>query len=293
MSNKKTIIYAFLVMLLWGSLFPMVKLGYGAYGIKTTGDILYFAGARFVVCGIIICLYSALTDRSSFKTINKSTLLPIILSGLIAITLHYGFTYTGLMLTDSSKTAILKQIGVLVYICFSFLFFKDDRPSVKKVLAALMGISGIAVINAGPAGVCFSIGDILIIGASCCTVISNVISKKVFSSVKPVTATGVAQLFGGIVLLAAGKMAGGSMSFHIGQSLLFICICLASVISYCIWYTVVKQADLSGLFIIKFSEPVFAAVFGALILNENIFKLQYLLAFILIGGSIFITNKKQ
>ncbi|MBQ3573788.1 MAG: EamA family transporter, partial [Clostridia bacterium] len=89
MSKKKTILYAFLVMLLWGSLFPMVKLGYSAYGIKTTRDILYFAGVRFVVCGIIICLYSALTDRQSFKAVNKSTLFPIILSGLIAITLHY------------------------------------------------------------------------------------------------------------------------------------------------------------------------------------------------------------
>lgn len=293
MSKKKTIFYAFFVMLLWGSLFPMVKLGYDAYGIKTTGDILYFAGVRFVVCGIIICLYSALTDRQSFKAVNKGTLGPIILSGLIAITLHYGFTYMGLMLTDSSKTAILKQIGVLLYICFSFLFFKEDRPSVKKVLAALMGLSGIAVINANPGGISFNIGDILIIGASCCTVISNVISKKVFTTVKPVTATGVSQLFGGIVLLAAGKMAGGSINFHIGQSAVFVYICLASVISYCIWYMVVKQADLSELFIIKFSEPIFAAVFGALILNENIFKIQYLLAFILIGGSIFITNKKQ
>jgi hypothetical protein len=47
MSKNKSMLYALLVMLLWGTLFPMVKLGYGAYNIVTTGDILFFAGVRF------------------------------------------------------------------------------------------------------------------------------------------------------------------------------------------------------------------------------------------------------
>ena len=58
--------------------------------------------------------------------------MPIFLSGFIAISLHYGFTYSALKLTDSSKTAILKQIGVLFYVCFSSMFFKDDRITEKN-----------------------------------------------------------------------------------------------------------------------------------------------------------------
>ena len=67
MSKNKSIVYALLVMLLWGTLFPMVKLGYNAYNVVTIGDILFFAGVRFTICGAIICLYAFITDKASFK----------------------------------------------------------------------------------------------------------------------------------------------------------------------------------------------------------------------------------
>ncbi|MDY3928355.1 MAG: DMT family transporter [Clostridia bacterium] len=291
MNKNKLMLYALLVMLLWGTLFPMVKLGYTVYNIVTTGDILFFAGVRFSVCGAIICLYSFITDREAFKAVIPS-LTPILLSGFFAIILHYGFTYTALKLTDSSKTAILKQVGVLLYVCFSFMFFKEDKPTVKKLIGVLMGFVGIVAINTSSDGISFNIGDILIIAASFCTVFSNIISKKVFRTVKPIISTGISQLFGGVILLIAGSLLGGGMSLAFNQSaLIMVYICFASVFSYSIWYTVVKNGELSKLLIIKFAESVFACVFGAIILNENIFKVQYVFAFLLIATGIYISNK--
>jgi len=291
MSKKKSLLYALVVMLLWGTLFPMVKLGYGPYGISSTGDILFFAGVRFTVCGAVISLYALITDRDSYKAVLPS-LVPILLSGLFAIILHYAFTYSALKLTDSSKTAILKQIGALFYVCLSSLFFKDDKLTVKKLIGALLGFVGVVAINARSDGIRFNMGDALIIAASFCTVFSNVISKKVFASVKPITSTGISQLFGGIILLIVGKTMGGSMTFAWNPSaFIMIYICLASIISYCFWFTVVKSGELSKLFIIKFAEPVFACVFGALLLGENIFRVQYLVAFLLIAGGVYISNK--
>lgn len=291
MNKNKSILYALLVMLLWGTLFPVVKLGYSAYNIVATGDILYFAGVRFTICGAFICLYTFITDKESFKAAMPS-LVPILLSGLFAIILHYGFTYSALQLTDSSKTAILKQVGVLFYVCFSSLFFKEDKLTVKKLIGVFMGFAGIIAINASSDGISFNIGDVLIIAASFCTVFSNVISKKVFHTVKPITSTGISQLFGGVVLLIIGKLLGGGMSFAFNQSVFIMgYICIASIFSYCIWFTVVKNGELSKLFIIKFAEPVFACVFGAMILGENIFTVQYLIAFLLISGGIYISNR--
>lgn len=290
MSKNKSVLYALLVMLLWGTLFPMVKLGYSAYSIVTTGDILFFAGIRFTICGAIICLYTFITDKNSFKAAMPS-LVPILLSGLFAIILHYGFTYSALKLTDSSKTAILKQVGVLFYVCFSSLFFKEDKLTVKKLIGVIFGFAGIIAINASSDGLSFNIGDALIIAASFCTVFSNVISKKVFHTVKPITSTGISQLFGGVVLLIVGRLLGGSISFAFNQSVfIMVYICFASIFSYSIWFTAVKNGELSKLFIIKFAEPVFACVFGALILGENIFKIQYLLAFLLIATGIYVSN---
>ena len=291
MSKNKSIFYALLVMLLWGTLFPMVKLGYGAYNIVTTGDILFFAGIRFTICGALICLYAFITDKASFKGV-KNTLVPVLLSGLFAIILHYSFTYSALKLTDSSKTAILKQIGVLFYVCFSSIVFKEDKLTAKKLIGVLMGFVGIIAINANAGGISFNIGDVLIIAASFCTVFSNVISKKVFRTVKPITSTGISQLFGGIVLLIIGNLLGGGMDFAFGKSaFIMVYICFASIFSYSIWFTVVKDGELSKLFIIKFAEPVFACIFGVIFLGENIFKVQYILAFLLIATGIYISNK--
>ena len=293
MSKNKTIFAALLTMLLWGSLFPMVKLGFSSYGVESTADILLFAGIRFVICGVVICLFAALKDKSSYRPVGNS-LLPILLSGVFAIVLHYGFTYTGLLLTDSSKTALIKQIGVLFYVCFSFLFVKDDHPSIKKTVAVLVGFLGIVVLNISSVGFSFSVGDVLILCASFCTVFSNVISKKVFAKVSPITSTGVSQLFGGIVLLLVGIAMGGKVQFSFDASLwIMVYICVASIVSYCLWFEIVKGGELSRLFIIKFAEPIFACIFGALILNENIWRIQYLIAFLLISGSIWFSNTKS
>ena len=47
------------------------------------------------------------------------------------------------------------------------------------------------------------------------------------------------------------------------------------------------------MFIIKFAEPLFACLFGALILGENILKWQYLIAFLLISFGIILGNKSD
>ena len=55
--------------------------------------------------------------------------------------------------------------------------------------------------------------------------------------------------------------------------------------------SIVKKGELSKLFIIKFAEPMFACIFGALILGENVFSIQYLSSFFLICIGILVSNK--
>ncbi len=291
--KNKTLLLALVVMMLWGSLYPTVKLGFSAYGVKSTADILLFAGIRFTICGIIIAIISLKRDVKCYSNV-KSVIFPILLSGLVAIVLHYGFNYVGLNYTDSSKAALLKQVGALLYVCFSFVFIKDDKPSAKKIISATLGFLGIIALNITSDGITFSIGDVLILCSSFCTIFSNVISKKIFATTDPITATGISQFFGGAVLVVIGKNMGGSVKFAFDLSLWVIFyVCLASVLSYCIWYSILKNGELSRLFIIKFSESIFACIFGVMLLGENVLNLRYLVAFILIGSGIVISNLRK
>jgi drug/metabolite transporter (DMT)-like permease len=128
MNKIKSLAPALLTMLLWGSLYPSVKLGFSVCGVESTADILLFAGLRFAVCGAVICIFAGVKEPKSYKSVGGS-IVPILLSGVFAIILHYSLSYLGLNLSDSSRVALLKQTGALLYVCLSFLFIKEDRPA--------------------------------------------------------------------------------------------------------------------------------------------------------------------
>ena len=279
-------------MMLWGSLFPFIKIGYRVFGIDTgnTADILMFAALRFAVCGIIVCVFACFS-KSKPKMRN---ICNICLMGIFAIVLHYGFTYVGLSKTDSAKTAILKQLAPLLFACFSFLFVKDEKFSLTKIIGAAVGFCGIIAINAGKSFHGFSSGDVLIISASVCTVISMIISGRSAKEISPFWITGISQLFGGAVLFIVSSATGGKIPvFTVKSTLVFAYICTASIIGYTLFYYVQRTAELSKLFIIKFAEPLFACIFGAVLLGEDIFKVQYLIAFALISSGIVLGNIKR
>ena len=294
-TKARTLILSLLVMALWGSLYPMITIGYRAFAINTSSiaDILVFAAVRFTVCGAIVCGIGAFKREKLQRPKLKNVAL-ITAMGLFAIVLHYAFVYVGLSMTDASKGALLKQLGVLLYVCFAFLFFKDEKFSIYKIIGALIGFVGIFAINAGDGIGGWNMGDVLVLLASVCTVVSNVMSKKSVEGNSPYWVTGISQFSGGLILLAAGLAMGGKFPVFTWQAAgVFAYICTASVVAYTLWYYVQRIADLSSLFIIKFAEPLFACVFSAMWIGEDIFKLQYLVAFLLISGGILLANMKK
>lgn len=295
LKKLKTIFLALLVMALWGSLFPCVKIGYKAFEIDSMDipSILVFAGTRFSVCGIVICGIAFL-KKDKIKSPKGKSIAIFILVGFFSIILHYAFTYIGLSLTDASKSALIKQIGSLIYVCFAFFFFKNETFNVWKIWGAIIGFLGIVVINFDADGVEFSLGDILLILASICTVVSGILSKKIIGENSPFWLTGISQFFGGIILMLIAFFCGAKMlTFNWENFAVFAYICFASMIAYVLWNYILKTSELSNMFIIKFSEPLFACFFGAILLNENIFQWQYLLAFVLIALGIIFGNTQK
>ena len=91
-------------------------------------------------------------------------------------------------------------------------------------------------------------------------------------------------------MLAALIMGANMLDFHWRSLLVFAYICTASTVAYVLWNYILKTSDLSSMFIIKFTEPLFACIFGAILLGEDIFKWQYLIAFILISAGAILGN---
>ena len=77
-SKLSGIILSIIVMALWGSLFPFVKIGYKAFELDTSfiPNLILFAGLRFLVCGAGISGYT-LNRLTRAENVNTDTLVKI------------------------------------------------------------------------------------------------------------------------------------------------------------------------------------------------------------------------
>lgn len=287
-----TVCVSLLVMLLWGSLFPFVKYGYEVFQIDTSfyPDLILFAGVRFAISGALLSIFSICTKRT-FAVKQPKKLVGTALVTLFAVVLHYTCTYMGLSVIDSGKTSLLKQSGVVVFVCISFLFFKDDKFSWGKIAGAVLGVASVLVVNTDALGFSFNIGSLLIIVASFCTVISNVVFKKQLSGVHAVTVTGYSQLIGGVVLMLIGLLFGGKFGVVTLKGVFVMAyMIIATVVSYGLWYTVVQRYSLSKLFTIKMTEPLFASLISILLPLNATLTWQHAIAFLLVSVAVVVSN---
>lgn len=295
-SNKVTaVILAVVVSILWGTLFPTIKIGYEAFEIDSTevASILLFAGVRFFFSGLLLVGAESARKRK-LDLPNKDQFISICIVSLLTVVLHYAFTYIGLSLAESSKSSVLKQIAFLIVPAIAFLFRKEDRCSPKKILAAVLGFLAVLAVNIEGLDLVFGAGEWLIILASFCSMIGQMVSKNVYDKHEPTHIVAYAQLFGGASLLILGFLFGGGLGKINLQSIgVLTYICLASIIANLLWNTLIKYNDMSRLAVLKSMDPLFASFFSALLLGENILRPTYLAAIALIILAITTNNYKR
>lgn len=313
-SQKNDVKYGLLlpivVMALWGALYTCITLTYTKIGVdrNSVPDIFVFVGIRFTLSGGILALITAIKGdfKESFtgkdsKTLRKVCLILFVIS-ILYIVAQYAFTYLGAALVGSANTALIKALGSLVIIPLSCLFFKDDKFSWGKVVAAVVGFFAIVVLNLGKGNpFALSIGQIFVLLSTVSTVTAAVFSKKIAKEVTPFVTTSVFQLLGGLMMLAAGFIMGGHFptfrdsvtgQFSVVGILIFAFIIVATILSYTIWQTCLKAGKMSKLFVIKLSEPLFTAIFSALIAGEKdqVLRVGFFVAFALLVLAVLIAN---
>ena len=66
-------VFALMAAIAWGLAYPLIKLGYGEFGITPamTGSKMLFAGIRFTIAGLIV-LAMALSARKDFHVRNRA-----------------------------------------------------------------------------------------------------------------------------------------------------------------------------------------------------------------------------
>lgn len=259
---------ALIVTALWGSGAPFIKLGY-QYCISS-GDIpstLLFAGIRSLFAGIITILcYSVMQKRIVYP--KRESLLEIMGVGSFQTVIHYILYYVGLANTTVVKGAIASGASPFFDLLFATLVFKQEKFTLKKLIAILIGFSGIVVANVS--GLTFNmnfLGDGFVILSGVFFSISLMLVKKISQTEDPVVITGYQFIFGGAILIIGGLSFGGSIRFDTLASISIIAYLSVSIaIAYILWSLLLKYNPVTRVSVFFFMMPVFGVIFSQIIL---------------------------
>lgn len=291
------LLLAVLCCLLWGSAFPVIKIGYRILGIASadaTSQIL-FAGVRFFLAGILaIVLGSILQKKFLFPAKTSWGMIGIL--SLFQTILQYLFFYLGLAHASGVNASIINGVNTFFAILLATLARKQERLTSGKLLGCILGTAGVVFvsISGGNVGGGFALnGEGFIVIASMSYAISSVLMKEYSSHENPVTLSGYQFLVGGAVMMIIGGIAGGNLGSISAQGLLLILyLALVSSVAYSIWGVLLKYNPVSSVAIYGFTTPIFGAMLSALLLGEwSSVTIRHVIALALVSIGIYIVNR--
>lgn len=291
------LIGALICCVLWGSAFPCVKIGYKLFSVDTTHvpSIILFAGLRFTLAGLLVILFGCIQQRR-FVVPEKRNWWCVLLVCAFQAVAQYVFFYIGLANVSGVKGSVLNGLGVFFTILIACFIFRTEKFNLIKLLGCVLGFSGVVLINLnGDFSFSFSLlgeGFIIFSGLSAAVAAGLV---KIFSKREDTTALCGWQFFiGGIILILIGVCFGGRVApTGVGSFFELFYLAIISSVAFTLQGYLVKYNPISKVAVYKSTNPLFGAVFSAMILGESEQLLSYytLIAIVLVCLGIFVINK--
>jgi drug/metabolite transporter (DMT)-like permease len=288
------VFFALTAAIAWGWAFPLIKIGFNAFGISAdmTGSKMLFAGIRFAAAGLIV-LSVARSSGRSFKTSRMIDWRFILAFALMNTTLHYFFFYVGMSHSEGSRAAILNSLSTFLVVLLACACFKSDKLTSRKILGCAVGFGGILSLNLGGAesGQFTWLGDGMIILNAICGACANLMTRGLSRRVDVFVGTGYSLAIGGLLLIILGVAFGGTLP-HVNM-LGIICLLLLiaiSAIGFALYNKLLSLNPIGKVAIYNSLIPIVGAVTSCLCLGET-FHLKYALAGGLAALGIYIINK--
>ena len=288
------VVFALTAAIAWGWAFPLIKVGFNAFGITTdmTGSKMLFAGLRFAAAGLIV-LSVARSSGRSFKTSATSDWWFILAFALMNTTLHYFFFYIGMSHSEGSRAAILNSLSTFLVVLLACVCFKSDKLTTRKILGCIVGFSGILTLNLGgdESGLFTWLGDGMIILNAICSALSGLMTRGLSRRVDVFVGTGYSLTIGGTLLIIPGLAFGGTLP-HVNL-LGIVCLLLLiaiSAVGFALYNKLLSCNPVGKVAIYNSLIPIVGTITSCLCLGET-FLLKYALAGGLAALGIYIINK--
>lgn len=293
------VLAACLCCALWGSATPFIKMGYKiiyADFPNAKPDVpstILFAGVRFAIAGFLtIVIYSI--ARKKVLVPKAENIGKIGLVALVQTVIQYFFFYVGLANTSGAKGTVLSGSSSFFSIILCTLIFKQERLTLKKIIACVIGFAGIIAVNLN--GLDFSMnlmGDGFVIFSAISLGFSSVLIKIFSKTEDPVVISGYQFMAGGAVMIAVGLISGGVIDLSDFRGILILLyLSLLSAVAYALWGVLLKYNPVSNVTIFSFMTPVFGVLLTKLMLPDEstVHIINLLIALVLVSLGVFLLN---
>lgn len=262
-------ISALLCTALWGSATPFIKTGYLCLSVEGTPSIMLFAGIRFALAGILTVVICSIIDRK-FLYPKKENLKYVGTISVFQTILQYIFFYVGLANTSGVKGTILSGSSAFFSILVATLVFKQEKLSLRKIIACIIGFAGVVVVNLSGLKLNFNFfGDAFVIFSAISLAFSSVLMKIYSKYENPVVLSGYQFILGGLIMAGIGLAFGGTISLESIKGVgILVYLAFLSAVAYALWGILLKYNPVSKVTIFSFMTPVFGVILSKLILTE-------------------------
>ena len=284
---------ALLCCALWGSASPAIKIGYQILEVSGVPSTILFAGIRFAFAGLItVAIYSIARKRLLYPKLQN---MPKVLTvSAFQTVIQYIFFYIGLANTTSVKGTIASGSSAFFCVLIASLIFRQEKLTVKKIIACVLGFAGIIVVNLQGLELTMNfLGDGFVIFSTISYAFSSVLMKRFSKYEDPVVISGYQFICGGSLMIIVGLILGGTITLSsISGVLLLTYLAFLSAIAYAVWGILLKYNSVSKVSIFSFTTPIFGTIFSIMLLpgTSGVNPINLVVTLMLVSAGIFLLN---
>ena len=234
--------------------------------------------------------------------IPKQYLKKIFIASLVANTLQYSVTYTGLNLIDASAAVLLVQTEVPFGVIFAY-FMLREKPTLRALLGISVAFVGVYILTGSPNLDGKFIGIFLTILGSGIWALGQVMVKPLSKEINPIALVAWLALFSGPILIFLSTMIDGNTIQYISSAsfehwaIAFYLGFLMQPITYGCFYYVLKNNPLYKVLpIVTMGIPPTGLLAAIFLLDEKPTPELFIGGAIIIVGVVMIVftkNKKD
>ena len=233
--------------------------------------------------------------------IPRGFLKKIFIASLIANTLQYSVTYTGLSMIDASAAVLLVQMEVPFGVIFAYFMLKE-KPTVRSLIGISIAFIGVYILTGSPNLDGKFFGASLTVIGSGIWALGQVLVKPLSKNINPLALVAWLALFSGPILITLSAIFDGNTINYFKTASLdswIIAIYLGFImqpITYGCFYYVLKNNPLYKVLpIVTMGIPLTGLLAAIFLLGEEPTRQLFIGGAIILLGVVMIvfSNKKN